>query len=99
MKMLKYTFAILALIALASCSDVRDQIMDSFMDKPTKDAFKVYHLLFKKEYELNSEEGGDTKNSKLTSRTSKKPTLRTSHTISVSTSSPTSPPKNLLTST
>lgn len=55
--MLKYTFAILALIALASCSDVRDQIMDSFMDKPTKDAFKVYRLIYNKEYELNSEEG------------------------------------------
>lgn len=39
-----------------SVSEV-DMILDTMKDKPKKDLFKVYHFLFNKEYELDSEEG------------------------------------------
>ena len=38
-------------------NDIRDSILSSFKDKPRKELFKVYHFLFQKKYDLNSEEG------------------------------------------
>ena len=37
--------------------DIREKILSNFQDAPKKEMFKVYHFLYKKEYELNSEEG------------------------------------------
>ncbi len=34
-----------------------DKILESYSTSPSKELFKVYHFLFKKEYNLNSEEG------------------------------------------
>jgi C1A family cysteine protease len=38
-------------------SSVNREILDHFMDSDAKELFKVYHFLFKKEYDLNSKEG------------------------------------------
>jgi len=38
-------------------TDIRETILSSYQDKPKKDLFKVFHFLFQKKYELNSEEG------------------------------------------
>jgi len=38
-------------------NDIRRDILSNFQDKPKKELFKVYHFLFKKEYDLNSQEG------------------------------------------
>jgi C1A family cysteine protease len=56
--------ALLALIsAILAFEDITknnpsaiDLILSSLADKPKKDLFKAYHFLFKKEYDLNSEE-------------------------------------------
>jgi C1A family cysteine protease len=52
---------ILALVTLtgliAASEDIHEKILQSFMAGPTKDLFKVYHELFNKEYDLNTEEG------------------------------------------
>ena len=34
-----------------------DKILESFNDSPKKELFKVYHFLYEKKYDLNSEEG------------------------------------------
>jgi C1A family cysteine protease len=44
-------------LVLVSCSDVKQTIMESFKNSPPKDLFKVFHYVFEKKYELNSEEG------------------------------------------
>jgi C1A family cysteine protease len=36
---------------------ITDSILENFKDKPKKEVFKVYHYLYKKDYDLNSEEG------------------------------------------
>jgi hypothetical protein len=36
---------------------VRNQIFDFMMEQPTKNAFKIFHYLYKKPYDLNTEEG------------------------------------------
>ncbi len=36
--------------------DIRKSIVNSFNDKPKKEQFKVFHFLYKKNYDLNSEE-------------------------------------------
>jgi C1A family cysteine protease len=57
MKLLEL-IALISIICVVACSgNVKLEIMDAFMDKPAKEAFKVYHLVFKKEYSLDSEEG------------------------------------------
>ena len=38
-------------------NDIRRSILSSFQDKPKKELFKVYHFLFQKKYDLNTEEG------------------------------------------
>ncbi len=38
-------------------NDIRRTILSSFQDKPKKDMFKVYHFLYEKKYDLNTEEG------------------------------------------
>jgi len=38
-------------------NDIRDTIMVSFKDKPKKELFKIFHFLFQKKYNLDSEEG------------------------------------------
>jgi len=38
-------------------TDIRRSILSYFQDKPKKDLFKVYHFLFQKKYDLNSQEG------------------------------------------
>ena len=56
-QLLKSILGLLVLINLISCSeDVKTTIMDSFMNAPKKEMFKVFHFLFEKTYELNSEE-------------------------------------------
>jgi hypothetical protein len=37
--------------------DIRKSILTSIYDKPKKDQFKVFHFLYQKKYDLNSEEG------------------------------------------
>ena len=57
MKSLRLVFCLLAL-ALVSCSDeLKANIINSFMNGPPKELFKVFHLIHEKEYDLNSEEG------------------------------------------
>jgi hypothetical protein len=57
MKLLEL-IAFISIICVVFCSgNVKLQIMDDFMDKPVKEAFKVYHSVFEKEYSLDSEEG------------------------------------------
>ncbi len=57
------TFIFLALVIGASICSLRthedqvESILSSFENKPTKEFFKVYHSLFKKNYDLNTEEG------------------------------------------
>lgn len=48
---------ILSVIISHSDNDIRDTILSSFQDKPKKELFKVYHFLFQKKYDLNTEEG------------------------------------------
>jgi hypothetical protein len=56
-QLLKSILGLVVLINLISCSvDVKKTIMDSFMNAPKKEMFKVFHFLFEKKYELNSEE-------------------------------------------
>jgi len=38
-------------------SDIRSSILSNFQDKPKKELFKVYHFLYQKKYDLNSQEG------------------------------------------
>lgn len=55
-----FLFIILSLLALSSCleeSSIIQSILKSYKAKPLKEQFKVYHFLFNKEYNLNSEEG------------------------------------------
>ena len=56
-QLFKSILGLVVLINLISCSeDVKTTIMDSFMNAPKKEMFKVFHFLFEKTYELNSEE-------------------------------------------
>ena len=48
---------ILLLLALNVFCDQRNIILNKFMDKSPKDLFKVFHLIFKKEYTLDSDIG------------------------------------------
>jgi KDEL-tailed cysteine endopeptidase len=49
---------LLAVLHAISCSSSEHQaILSKFMDGPKKELFKVYHTLFNKEYDLNSELG------------------------------------------
>jgi KDEL-tailed cysteine endopeptidase len=38
-------------------AELKDHILESFKNKPKKEIFKVYHYLYKKDYDLNTEEG------------------------------------------
>jgi KDEL-tailed cysteine endopeptidase len=38
-------------------AELKDHILESFKNKPKKEIFKVYHYLYKKNYDLNTEEG------------------------------------------
>jgi len=38
-------------------NDIRRGILSNFQDKPKKELFKVFHFLFQKKYDLNSQEG------------------------------------------
>jgi hypothetical protein len=42
-------------IGTISCNPMHDQIMDFISSKPTKDQFKLWHYLFEKPYDINSE--------------------------------------------
>jgi len=61
--LMKMTLVIIALSIIHSVivshadNDIKDTILSSFQDKPRKELFKVYHFLFQKKYDLNSEEG------------------------------------------
>ena len=56
--MLKSLISVLALITIVSCTvEVRKTILESFKDAPKKELFKVFHFLFEKNYNLNTEEG------------------------------------------
>jgi hypothetical protein len=66
---MKKLFFLLSLIALGNATLYRDlapdvenpktveSIMENLKTKPLKEQFKVYHFLYKKHYDLNSEEG------------------------------------------
>lgn len=60
---LKVLLAILVLSFIQSViishveDDIRETILSSFQNKPKKELFKVYHFLYEKKYDLNSEEG------------------------------------------
>ena len=59
----KFALAIIAIgiiqsvIVSHSNTDIRESILSSFQEKPKKELFKVFHFLFQKKYDLNSEEG------------------------------------------
>jgi KDEL-tailed cysteine endopeptidase len=56
--MLKSLISVLALITIVSCTvEVKKTILESFKDAPKKELFKVFHFLFEKNYNLNTEEG------------------------------------------
>lgn len=38
-------------------NEIRAKILSTFLSSPKKELFKVYHFIFKKEYDLNSSEG------------------------------------------
>jgi len=55
---MKKIIFVLALLTAISCqSDAERLILNSFKDGPTKEYFKVFHYVYKKNYNLNSEEG------------------------------------------
>ena len=55
---LRLIILICAFINLAGCSDeIRLSILKKFLDQPKNEFFKVFHYLYNKEYDLNSEEG------------------------------------------
>lgn len=60
---IKTVMAILAISMIQSVvishqdEDIRQVIFSNMQDKPKKDLFRVYHLLFEKKYDLNTEEG------------------------------------------
>lgn len=64
---MKFQLIVLATISLIVLSsqvlvesaeeDIRGKILNSYLNGPKKEMFKVFHFLFKKEYDLNSEEG------------------------------------------
>ena len=58
-----FTVAIILNLIIVECViispidyNIYDKILDNFLDKPKKELFKVYHFLYNKEYDLNSEE-------------------------------------------
>ncbi len=57
--MIKFTqlLVILLTIQLVFSQNTHHEILDKYMSGPTKELFKVYHSLFEKNYDLNSEEG------------------------------------------
>lgn len=58
MKIIIFTFAICAILALASASDVSDPVeyLRSMEGQPQKEIFKAFHFLYKKQYDLNTQE-------------------------------------------
>jgi hypothetical protein len=52
-----HSLILLLVVASSLCDTIHDTILNKYMDKSPKELFKVYHMLFKKEYELNSETG------------------------------------------
>ena len=36
---------------------LRDKILEPYLDGPKKELFKIYHQIYNKKYDLNSEEG------------------------------------------
>jgi hypothetical protein len=63
MKYLSYLLCGLLVLAVVSCQfllseqEVQQEAIAPFLNGPTKELFKVYHAIFKKEYDLYSEEG------------------------------------------
>jgi C1A family cysteine protease len=53
------TFIFISLLNLSFCSDILSSIFDTMLESnsKTKEIFKAFHYLSKKEYEINSEEG------------------------------------------
>ena len=49
--------AIQSVIVASSNEQIEKKILANFISGSRKELFKVYHFLFKKEYDLNSEEG------------------------------------------
>jgi C1A family cysteine protease len=61
-KILLLLIAFILCLSNTVCADninhqIRSSILNSFLQKPKNELFKVYHFLFKKEYDLNSQEG------------------------------------------
>jgi hypothetical protein len=63
MKYLSYLLCGLLVLAVVSCQflhseqEIQQKAIAPFLNGPTKELFKVYHVIFKKEYDLYSEEG------------------------------------------
>lgn len=60
MKGVKIILALITLLVVINCDvkhDTRKAIMDSFKDAKMKEQFKVYHFIYEKTYDLNTEEG------------------------------------------
>jgi hypothetical protein len=55
--LLHFYFFLIAIILLNASSVDEKYILDAMKGKPAKEIFKAYHFLFKKEYQLDSEEG------------------------------------------
>jgi len=53
---LKFVLLVILLGSVINQS-MRRKVLAPFIDGPTKELFKAYHLIYQKEYELNSEEG------------------------------------------
>ena len=50
-------FLIKSVIISSLDEDIREKIMETFKDAPLKQKFKLFHFLYQKSYDLNSEEG------------------------------------------
>jgi len=61
--LIRIAFALIALNIIGGVmishkdEDIRAKILSSFKNTPKKQQFKIFHFLFEKKYELNSEEG------------------------------------------
>jgi len=58
---LALAFALISLVSSANLElereHISESILDSYMNQPEKDLFKVYHFIFDKPYSLNTDEG------------------------------------------
>lgn len=62
-QLLRIVFGLIAISIIGSVvishidEDIRVKILSSFKNSPKKQQFKIFHFIFEKKYDLNSEEG------------------------------------------